>query len=825
MRAATAGVRSYRTAPGRWAVLALSGAAAAAAGAAHAENVSDVSTAAEVSRVVVTGQRTPLDLDTALATFPATIQDTPQAITVISSAQLEAQGVSSLEGALRNVPGITIAIGEGGTLSGDQFKIRGFDAKDDVYLDGLRDFGVYTRDSFNDQEVQVLKGPSGALFGRGSTGGAINTVSKAPRLDDAADVDLYAGSARYVRALADVQHRLGETSALRLNLMAHSAGVADRDLVYSRRWGAALGLGLGLGTDTTLTATLLHQHNHQRPDYGIVIVQRPGETAALPATEYDVGVERSSFLGFRNDIDRSDTDMLTVRLSHKAGEHLTFTSDARYAVYSRYFQYTTLDQCREACTAALFDGDPATEAFGGIGGSSPYKMDAWGLQDISTARLDADLGRFRNHAILGLDVSKQVNDKRFLAYSLPPGVATRPAMPHPIVDPDPAFPPGYAVFNPVPGVNLFCPATGACSTTVGGATVFSNVTGTGALRTRGESTDIGLFLTDRLWLSDAWSVIGSYRLDAYRATLDSVLYTGEAAPTVKARSTLKSPRASLVFEPAPDWTFYLSWGRSQTPQGTSIVGAGTALSVSAKDLAPETGEIWEAGAKLRIPGTRLAATASVFDIKKDNALQVDPATGFLQAESGEKQEVRGLELGLSGKITPQWSVSAGYAFLDAKIRDSFTSCAVATDTVGAPDNVVCPPGAPSRTPVLNTVAVGRQVAFVPRHSASLFTSYDLGRWVEGLEVGGDVVYQSRLFLRYTARSISFADPAALTPAMIAQAPESLTFDAYAAWRVGRWRFAVNAYNLGDRLNYAQVFGNRATPAPGRTVILSAGLRF
>jgi catecholate siderophore receptor len=127
--------------------------------------------------------------------------------------------------------------------------------------------------------------------------------------------------------------------------------------------------------------------------------------------------------------------------------------------------------------------------------------------------------------------------------------------------------------------------------------------------------------------------------------------------------------------------------------------------------------------------------------------------------------------------------------------------------------------------VLNTVAVGRQVAFVPRHSASLFTSYDLGQRVEGLEVGGDVVYQSRLGLRYTARSVSFADPTTLTAAMIAEAPESLTFDAYAAWRVGRWRFAVNAYNLADRLNYAQVFGNRATPAPGRTVILSAGLRF
>jgi len=111
-----------------------------------------------------------------LASMPSSsIQDTPQAVNVIDSATMKQQAVTTLGDALRNVPGITIAIGEGGTLAGDQFRIRGFDAKDDVYLDGLRDFGVYTRDAFNYEEIQVLKGPSGLMFGRGTTGGAINS--------------------------------------------------------------------------------------------------------------------------------------------------------------------------------------------------------------------------------------------------------------------------------------------------------------------------------------------------------------------------------------------------------------------------------------------------------------------------------------------------------------------------------------------------------------------------------------------------------------------------------------------------------------------------
>src|SRR3954468_16183579 len=152
-----------------------------------------------------------------LASMPSTsLQDTPQAVNVIDQQTMKQQATTTLSDALRNVPGITIAIGEGGTLAGDQFKIRGFDAKDDVYLDGLRDFGAYTRDSFNYEEVQVLKGPSGLMFGRGTTGGAVNTLSKRPRLEDFASVDAYAGNGGYYRGLGDLNHRVGDATAARL---------------------------------------------------------------------------------------------------------------------------------------------------------------------------------------------------------------------------------------------------------------------------------------------------------------------------------------------------------------------------------------------------------------------------------------------------------------------------------------------------------------------------------------------------------------------------------------------------------------------------------
>jgi catecholate siderophore receptor len=537
-----------------------------------------------------------------------------------------------------------------------------------------------------------------------------------------------------------------------------------------------------------------------------------------------VGVERSTFTGYRNDVDRGNVDILTVRLSHRVNDKVSLTSDTRYGAYSRYFQYSTLDQCSAACTAALFDNDPATEAFGGNGGQGPYDMDAWGLQNISTARIDYDVGALKNQLIVGFDVSRQENDKSIFVYTLPAPFERRQSIPRPLVNPDPNFPPGYAVFRAVPGRNIDCTRSGNCTTVVGGETVFTNTSPTSTQESDGESTDLALFATDRLWFTSQLSVIGSYRIERYRAELNTLAFNGQTQD-LKVKPTLKSPRVSLVFEPAGDQTFYVSWGKAQTPQGTSIVGAGTALSVTTSDLKPEESRIWEAGAKVAIPGTNLAATASVFDIKKDNALQTDPVTGFLQAQSGEKQQARGVELGLTGQITPNWTVNAGYAYIDAEIKESFSNCAVPGSTAGAPTGIVCPVGVTEAMPVPNTVAIGHQVTFVPKHSASFYTTYDLSDWIDGLSVGGDVTYQSKQHVSYRARSVSFADRETLTPERLSVVPDSLTLDAFASYRTGPYRFSVNLYNLTDRLNYAQVFGNRAVPAAGRTVIVAVGATF
>ena len=162
--------------------------------------------------VTVTDQRLTLGL------LPGKILDTPQSVNVIPAQVLQEQGATTLTEALKNVPGITLNAGEGGT-HGDLVNLRGFSVSDDYFLDGLRDTGLYTRDAFDYDSVEVLKGPSSTLFGRGTTGGAINQVTKSPELYPIDNFSVTGGTNAELRGTANVNYVLGDDAALRVNVM------------------------------------------------------------------------------------------------------------------------------------------------------------------------------------------------------------------------------------------------------------------------------------------------------------------------------------------------------------------------------------------------------------------------------------------------------------------------------------------------------------------------------------------------------------------------------------------------------------------------------
>src|SRR5690606_34183221 len=155
--------------------------------------------------------------------------------------------------ALRLIPGITFGAGEGGNPQGDRPYLRGFDSQGSIFVDGVRDAGAQTRETFNIQQIEVIKGPDSVYSGRSNGGGSINLVTKAPVAEAFTQVGLGVGSADYLRATVDTNVLVGDNAALRVNAMGQDAGVAGRDAVNGRRFGFAPSVTFGLNSPTSAT--------------------------------------------------------------------------------------------------------------------------------------------------------------------------------------------------------------------------------------------------------------------------------------------------------------------------------------------------------------------------------------------------------------------------------------------------------------------------------------------------------------------------------------------------------------------------------------------
>jgi catecholate siderophore receptor len=289
---------------------------ASMAGVAHAATDTAAKESAEADAVIVTGQRP------SLVILSEKLQNTPQTVDVIPQQVLHEQGVTTLQEALKNVPGITLNSGEGGA-HGDTVNLRGFPANDDFFLDGLRDTGFYTRDAFDLESLEVYKGPASTLFGRGSTGGVINQVSKTPRLSPFDTVSATLGSDNEKRVTADLNQPIGNNMAFRLNVMGIGTHVEDRDQVKNDRWGVAPSFAIGLGQKTTLVLNYLHQQEYDIPDFGIPFAF--GKPAPVP---------RDTYYGIpSDDKTTSDVDIGTARLSHDFNLWASVSESARVGDY------------------------------------------------------------------------------------------------------------------------------------------------------------------------------------------------------------------------------------------------------------------------------------------------------------------------------------------------------------------------------------------------------------------------------------------------------------------------------------------------------------
>jgi catecholate siderophore receptor len=580
---------------------------------------------AEVKEVVVTGVRR-LQGDK----LPQRLLDTPQSVTLVTQDLLREQGVTRLEDALKNVPGITLNAGEG-AARGDTVNLRGFSAFNDFFLDGVRDAAVYTRDSFNLEAVEVVKGPSATLFGRGSTGGAINQVSKAPTLNPMATVTGEVGTNDDYRGTIDIDQPIGPAAAFRLNAVGESSEIAGRDDVKNSRWGVAPSLSLGIGQATSATFSYLHQQEDDVPDTGIPFVN--GRPASVP---------RGAFYGLASDRTTGDDDIVTARVRHDFNPNLSIADTFRYANYEFDYQFDAPNFGSHVPTAAT----PLSAIL--VGRDSPSSR---GAQTNLTNQLDLTAhfttGFVTHTLVTGIELARQTND--IDRYANPFDANNTWIAETPLLDPNPheAHP-----IEPVSSIQ--------------DTVAYSEAA----------------YATDTIGITRYVDVIAGLRFDRFAASYNQLTVASGARLHLDHTDRLGSPRLALVIKPTPQQSYYLSYGTSFDPSAEAL-----SLTTKTANLGPVKAKTYEAGAKSLWLDGKLTLTGAVFQTEVDNAQTNDPDNPTITVLNGN-QRVNGFELGASGHLTQQLKITAGYTYLDGETIASGTPAYVGRFIPNAARNAV-----------------------------------------------------------------------------------------------------------------------------------------
>jgi catecholate siderophore receptor len=567
--------------------------------------------------VEVTGRAAPIS--SPKLTEP--LRDIPQTITVIPRAVMDEQGATTLRDVLRNVAGITFQAGEGGVPAGDQLSIRGFSARTDMFVDGVRDFGGYSRDSFNMEQVEVAKGPTSSLAGRGSTGGAINQVSKAPHLSPNADVAIGAGNASYKRTTVDVNQPLTafpiDGTAVRVNAMWTDTDVPGREQVGSARWGVAPAVSLGAGTRTRATISYFKLKQDNVPEYGLPWVPANTNPELAAYANGTPPVDQSNYYGLANrDYENTDTDLATVDVARDLGPSTLVRNLSRWGRNVR----------DSVITAPRFAAVNTGTAINRQLQSRDMTDGVLANHTNLTTRLKTGPVAHAVSAGVELAAESSVNYGR-----------SGPAAPT------------ADLYNPDP----LAPYSGP-------------IVRTGA-KTDGTATSLAAYAFDTLHLGSRWELTGGLRWDRFDVDYTSTAVDG-VATDFERTDTMTSGRAGAIFKPRDYGSVYVGYGTSFNPSAE-----GLSLTAANVNLEPEKTRNVEAGTKWDLMRQQLSVTGALFRTEKTNARTPGINPGDPPTVLGGRQRVEGFELGVSGRIRSWWTAIANYARMRSTIEQSNTA--------------------------------------------------------------------------------------------------------------------------------------------------------
>ena len=564
------------------------------------------------------------------------LRDIPQFINMVPQALIRSQNATSLSDALRNVPGISYAAAEGGTQANQVFFLRGFPLNQDIFIDGVRDLGEYNRDLFATEAVEVLKGSSALMFGRGSTGGLVNQISKVADRLERREVAVTLGSFDQKRATADFNFKTSNDSAVRLIGLAEKSG-HYRYPQDVERYGFAPSYWTKLGNATDLTLSYYYLEAEDVTDYG--------QPSLFTGTTGFFGfppVSARRYYGYENhDFAKYETHIATATLTHRFSEALSFRNVLRWANYERKSESTIA-----TLTATDINGTPVTV-------NTPLELlrvtrnhdtgrtkdnDDTALINQSELVWRVATGNVKHRVLTGLELAKEKLDRLNYALDANPDQSgiQAPTSFTPYLDPDPSTQLSY---TKVPNLN-----------------------------SKAEGDTVAVYVQDQLEFTPEWKALVGMRYEHFEAdaqTISRLAGVNGAGPFSR-RDDMVSGRAGLIWQPTRRQSYYASWGNSYNPSGELGVYGGTAqtnLNPINQDLDPEENQTYETGAQWDV-GAGLQLRASLFRNEKTNARMAD-ATGVTVLEG--KRRVDGLELEFTGSITPDWDVYSGIAFMDGEI--------------------------------------------------------------------------------------------------------------------------------------------------------------
>jgi catecholate siderophore receptor len=674
--------------------------------------------------------------------------DTPQTLQVIKKQLIDQQGATTLTEALRNSPGVgTFYLGENGSTStGDAIYMRGFDASSSIYVDNVRDLGSISRDMFNIQQVEVLKGPAGTDNGRGSPTGSINLVTKQPELANYFNASGTYGSWSQKRATADWNKVIDEERgiALRLNLMKQNSGVPGRHEVNNERSGIAPSLAFGLNSPTRIFLNYLHIEQDNTPDGGVPTIGLPGYTSpdARSFLTTAARVNSANFYGLNSDYDKVKSDMFTARVEHDFSPDVKLQNTTRYAKTTQDYLLTSF----MGSSANLVTPSASNPSAWTIVRSNPTRKDQQNEILTNQTNLTADLqtGALKHTLVGGVEFTREKQHALSFTRSGTLSVAN-------LYNPDPNDPQTYAMT----------------------ATGYND----------GKTDTVSAYLFDTVKFNERWSINGGIREDHYRTT-----YYSNAAGAITDLSTsgnLFNWKLAGIYKPTGYSSVYALYATSQQPPG----GANFALSAAANSAAnsnyvPQKTKTAELGTKWDLLNKKLAVTAALYRTEVSNEVEQDPTSGnYFQTG---KKTVQGIELGVTGDLTSQLSLTAGYTYMNTKVDSG---------------KVV-------------TASGENNLAYTPKQA---FTSWATYRLPHGFTIGGGA--------RYVSSLLRGSDGAVGTPKY---ADSYWVFDGMAGYIVNKnVDLQLNLYNIFNKEYVAAInkSGYRYTPGSPRAVSLTANFKF